>query len=109
MREATARQAKRLFTKHGHTANYKTSLEYWVWAGMIARCTNPKHTSYKNYGGRGITVCKRWLRSFSAFIEDMGPKPTPQHTIDRKNNDGNYTKRNCRWATRSQQNLNRRK
>jgi hypothetical protein len=98
-----------LKTTHGHNRVSKRTSEYNSWVGMINRCTNPKHRSFKEYGGRGIKVCKRWRRSFAAFLEDMGPRPTPQHTIDRKNNDGGYTKRNCRWATRSQQNLNRRK
>jgi hypothetical protein len=66
---------------------------------MKGRCLNPNNTSYPDYGGRGIEVCERWLHSFENFLADMGERPTGM-TLDRKSNDGNYTKRNCRWATR---------
>ena len=71
---------------------------------MIARCFNPKHKGYERWGGRGITVCPRWLESFDNFLADMGPKPTAKHTIHRVNNDGNYEPINCRWATPAEQN-----
>jgi hypothetical protein len=74
---------------------------------MIERCTNPHDTDWKNYGGRGIAVCDRWRHSFEAFLEDMGEKP-PGHSIDRINNDGNYEPGNCRWATASEQQHNKR-
>ena len=76
---------------------------------MIARCYSPVATGYNRYGGRGISVCDRWRASFEAFIDDVGPKPTPLHTLDRTNNDGNYEPSNVRWATRKEQsrNLNR--
>jgi hypothetical protein len=81
--------------------------EYNTWAGMHSRCENPKEAGYKNYGGRGITVCERW-RSFENFYADVGDRPSPKHSIDRINNDGNYEPGNVRWATRTEQNRNRR-
>jgi hypothetical protein len=74
---------------------------------MIARCTNPKNKSYRHYGARGITACDRWRNSFGAFLADMGPRPAGT-SLDRINNDGNYEPGNCRWATASAQNANRR-
>jgi hypothetical protein len=74
---------------------------------MKARCYNPKATGYKNYGGRGIKVCKRWRQSFRAFLEDMGDRPEGM-TLDRKDNNGPYKKNNCRWATPAQQRQNQR-
>ena len=74
---------------------------------MLARCRNPNSHNYKDYGGRGITVCARWLNSFKNFLADMGERPAG-HSLDRKNNNGNYNKNNCRWATRSVQLKNKR-
>ena|SRR6267378_843115 len=82
---------------------------YNAYNDMKMRCRNPRIKNYKNYGGRGIRVCKRWLKSFLLFIEDLGPKPTLNHSLDRINNDGGYKPSNCRWATRKQQRDNQRK
>ena len=90
--------------KHG----MKGSPEYSVWNSMISRCENPSSSSYENYGARGISVCPEWRESFEAFFKDMGERPSKEHSIDRVDNDGDYTPRNCRWASRRQQHLNKR-
>lgn len=73
---------------------------------MIQRCTNPNHENWHRYGGRGITVCERW-RSFNLFLEDMGERPSRNHTIDRKDTSGNYEPGKCRWATKTEQSRGR--
>jgi hypothetical protein len=80
---------------------------YEIWRAMRMRCLSKKHRAYQRYGGRGIKICPRWIESFSNFLEDVGDRPTPKHTLDRINNDGNYEKSNCRWATRYEQSINR--
>ena len=80
---------------------------YSIWVGMKDRCTNPNSVNWPNYGGRGIKLCERWLK-FETFYEDVGDPPSDKHTIDRKNNDGNYEPRNVKWATMTEQASNRR-
>jgi hypothetical protein len=82
--------------------------EYTAWANMIQRCTNPKHPSFKWYGARGVTVHPPWRLSFRVFLADVGPKPSPELTLERRNNDGNYEPGNVYWATFKAQNNNRR-
>lgn len=92
--------------KHG-CARIRTP-EYNAWISMTQRCRNPNNPRWKDYGGRGIRVCRRWQRSFAAFLFDLGLRPSPEHSIDRRDNDKGYNKQNCRWATRSEQQSNRR-
>ena len=98
------RAAERKIT-HGQS----TSVIYRAWQKAIGRCTKKYETGWKDYGGRGIKVCAEWMKDFNAFAKYMGPKPSPYHSIDRINNDGNYEPGNVRWATREQQSRNRRK
>lgn len=88
--------------------SYKFNPEYRVWKQMKERCYNEKHRSYPSYGGRGIRVCTVWLNSFEDFLRDMGPRPSPEMTLDRKNPNGHYEKNNCRWATPEEQANNKR-
>jgi len=91
--------------KPTHGQSY--SSEYRIWHNMRTRCRNPKSPNFHRYGGRGISVCARWNR-FANFFEDMGPRPSSEHSLDRyPNNDGNYEPGNCRWATRDEQNRNK--
>lgn len=104
-------QTSTSFYKHGHAVNSNgpASVEYRAWASMIQRCTNPKNSKYKNYGGRFISVCDRWRDSFPSFLADVGERPGPKFSIDRIDNDGNYQPGNVRWATSSQQRRNQRR
>lgn len=86
------------------THGMSKTAEYNIWCGLIARCFNQNDPAYYKYGGRGITVCKRWLNSFMDFYQDIGPRPGPEYSVDRyPNNDGNYEPGNCRWATPTEQ------
>ncbi len=77
--------------------------EYGNWRAMKRRCDSPNQPRFEHYGGRGITVCERWLHSFTNFYADMGPKPTAKHTLNRIDNDGNYEPGNVEWATYKEQ------
>lgn len=91
-------------TKHG----LRNSTEYKSWCAAKGRCFNVRDEAYPRYGGRGITMCEKWRNSFSEFLSDMGHKPTPDHSLDRIDTNGDYTVGNCRWATITEQARNRR-
>ena len=92
---------------HGHKINRVVTKTYTAWQSMLKRCDNPKNKNYKDYGGRGIKVCDRWLHSFENFLSDIGKAPNGL-TLDRKNNNGNYEPNNCRWVAMTEQNQNSR-
>lgn len=98
-------QSSKSATSHGMSK----TVEYRTWRAIQNRCYNDKLIDFKNYGGRGICVCDRWLESFENFYEDMGPRPGPRYSIDRfPDVNGNYCKENCRWATAKEQGNNKR-
>lgn len=98
--------------KHAHLAgithNKSRTREYRVWWDMLNRCNKPNTKRYKDYGGRGITVCQQWIDSFQSFFNDMGERPSKNHSLDRIDNNGNYCKENCKWSSRQEQYRNRR-
>ncbi len=104
LRVDTSSDVKRL---HGHATKNMITPTYRVWVNMKSRCINPKSTFYKDYGGRGITVCEKW-QTFDGFLADMGERPVGK-TLDRKENSKGYCMENCRWATQKEQSNNTRR
>ncbi len=99
------RELTSLRTRTHHLTGSK---EYQAWNNARTRCYNSKTKNYKDYGGRGITMCKAWRESFNAFLADMGAAPSPKHTLDRRNNDSNYEPSNCSWELKKVQCRNKR-
>ena len=99
---------RKLSAIHGAARRGAKTPEYLIWVSMHQRCSNPKNKSWPRYGARGISVCERWS-SFDAFSEDMGPRPTPRHSVEREDNDAGYSPSNCRWATATEQASNTRR
>ena len=93
-------------TTHGATAVGTERPEYGSWLAARARCTNPKNSSYSRYGGAGIKMCDEWINDPLKFFSDMGPRPTPNHSLDRIDSRGDYCPENCRWATKKEQSRN---
>lgn len=101
----TVEKSKQRLLKHG----FSTSLTGRSVQAANARCNNNKHVAFKNYGGRGITINPEWIKNPQLLIDEIGPRPSSDYTLDRINNDGNYESGNVRWATRSEQAKNKRK
>jgi hypothetical protein len=101
--------ADKRFSERTKTHGMTDKTEHRIWKMMKSRCSNQNYTDYKNYGGRGITVCDEWNNSFEQFYADMGPRPSMKHTLDRIDNSKGYSPDNCKWSTRSEQNRNHRR
>lgn len=93
-------------TRHAHNSGEGKSATYLTWDTMVQRCTNPRHPSFRYYGGRGIILCPEW-ESFEKFVADMGERPIDR-TLDRIDPNGPYHPANCKWATKSEQSINQR-
>ena len=111
IRIGTTKSCGCLLTEINIAKNYKHGMtlspEYQAWRSMFKRCNDQNSENYKYYGGRGITICKRWEK-FECFYKDIGDKPTQKHSLDRIDNNGNYYKNNCKWSTPKEQTSNRR-
>lgn len=105
-REDSAVKLHILNFKHGESL--PETPEFRAWSAMIQRCTNPATPGFKNWGGRGIDICVRWRNSYSVFLADMGRRPSPVHTLERRNNAAGYDPENCYWATMTEQQRNKR-
>src|SRR3990167_7073362 len=90
-------RAREANTNHGGTLWRHRSPEYIAWTNMVRRCTKPRNPKYQSYGGRGIAVCERWLEGFENFLADMGIRPSPNLTLERRDNDRGYEPGNCLW------------
>lgn len=103
--------ARELCRVRNRTHGRSGTREYRIYKNIATRCFNPKSVAYANYGAKGITMCKRWQgkNGFQNFFADMGPQPTPKHTIDRRDNKKGYSPDNCRWSTRAEQSRNTRR
>lgn len=107
LRRETAAHNAKTGKRLGH--HLSRTPEHHAWLAMRARCENPNLPAFAYYGGRGIRVCDRWNNSFEAFLADMGKRPSPTHSLDRIDTNGNYEPSNCRWATKTEQARNTRK
>lgn len=97
----------KLLITHGESRNMANTVEYKTWCSMKDRCYNKNNPKYKNWGGRGIIVCDEWINSYETFLSDMGRKPLPELSIERKDVNKNYCKENCIWGDDEQQRNNR--